>query len=66
MPPHPGTWARRQAFGIDLTRPGIEDDHFMCAGYYSCTGTGFCDMVKPRMHVWAVIAFEYRRQGRQN
>ena len=59
MPGNPASWARRQAFGIDLTKPGVEDNHFHCAGYYSCTETGFGEIVLPGAHVWAVLAFEY-------
>lgn len=59
MPAHAATWARRQAFGIRLDKPGIEDHHFVCAGYYNCTETGFGDVVRPRHHVWAVTKYEY-------
>ena len=59
MPAHAATWARRQAFGIHLDKPGIEDHHFVCAGYYNCTETGFGDVVRPRHHVWAVTKYEY-------
>ena len=59
MAAHPGTWARRVAYGIDLSKPGVEPDHFICAGYYSCTETGVAELVEPRMHVWVPTAFVY-------
>lgn len=58
---HPGTWARRTAFGIDTSKPGVEDNHFICAGYYSCTETGLGEIVTPCMHVFAVIKYEYEK-----
>ena len=59
MPAHPGTWARRMAFGIDLTKPGVEEDHFLCAGYYTCTEEGFGEFVRPRTHVYVATKLLY-------
>ena len=59
MPDHPGTAPRRRAFGIDLSRPGVEKDHFVCAGYYTFTYPGLCEVVRSRMHVWVCTAFVY-------
>ena len=59
MPDHPGTAPRRRAFGIDLSRPGVEKDHFVCAGYYTFTYPGLCEVVRSRMHVWVYTAFVY-------
>ena len=61
MPEHPGSWARRTAFGIDLTKPGVNQDHYVCAGYYSCTETGFADVVHPRLHVWVAQGYTYEK-----
>jgi hypothetical protein len=59
MSANPGTWARRVAIGIDLTKPGQEQDHFLCAAYYSCTETGFAEIVQPGMHVWVATKYVY-------
>ena len=48
MPHNPATWARRIAFGMDVSKPGVELHHYICAGYYSCTETGFGEMIRPR------------------
>lgn len=61
MPSHPGTWARRIAFGIDLSKPGVEEGHYVCAGYYSVTQTGFGESVRPRQHVYSTQGFEYSK-----
>ena len=55
MPHNPATWARRIAFGMDVSKPGVELHHYICAGYYSCTETGFGEMIRPLMHVWCSI-----------
>ena len=65
MPSHSGTWARRTAFAINLNKSGVEADHFVCAGYYSCTESGSGEIVRPRQHVWVAITFEYE-QGVQS
>ena len=58
---HPGTWARRIAigFGIDLNKPGVEPDHYICTGFYCCTEQGFGESIRARNHVFYVSAFEY-------
>ena len=56
---HPGTAPRRRAFGIDLSRPGVEKDHFVCAGHYTFTSPGLCEVVRSRTHVWVCTAFVY-------
>ena len=66
MPAHAMSWARRQAFGIDLNQPGEEEDHFVCAGYYSCTETGFAETVTKGSHVWGVFAYEYDKGVRSD
>ena len=59
MPHNPATWARRIAFGMDVSKPGVELHHYICAGYYSCTETGFGEMIRPRMHVWVCMSYAY-------
>ena len=59
MPHNPATWARRIAFGMDVSKPGVELHHYICAGYYSCTETGFGEMIRPRMHVWVCMSSAY-------
>ena len=31
----------------------------VCAGYYSCTELGFCEIVRARQHVWAPTRYVY-------
>ena len=50
------TWARRSAIGLDLTRPGENDDH-ECTGYYSTTETGADEVILVRQHVWSPTKF---------
>ena len=47
------------AFGIDISQPGVEKDHFYCAGYYSCTETGCAEIVLAGMHVWMATQCVY-------